>query len=122
MKIVMPMEEKSLKGSVCDSFGRAPYFLIYDTETKNENFFESVASRTQGGAGVMTAQIITDKKVDAVITPRCGEKAANVLKAAKIEIFKSNSPIAQENIESFQENKLNKLDEVHKGFHHHGGR
>ena len=34
MKIAIPVDEKSLESNVCVSFGRAPYFLIYDTESK----------------------------------------------------------------------------------------
>jgi len=38
MKIAIPVDEKSLESNVCVSFGRAPYFLIYDTETKESIF------------------------------------------------------------------------------------
>jgi predicted Fe-Mo cluster-binding NifX family protein len=34
MKIAIPVDEKTLESNVCASFGRTPYFLIYDTETK----------------------------------------------------------------------------------------
>lgn len=34
MKIAIPVDEKNLETNVCVSLGRAPYFLIYDTETK----------------------------------------------------------------------------------------
>lgn len=34
MKIAMPVDDKFMEMSVCQSFGRTPYFLIYDTESK----------------------------------------------------------------------------------------
>jgi predicted Fe-Mo cluster-binding NifX family protein len=34
MKIAIPVDEKTLESNVCVSFGRTPYFLIYDVETK----------------------------------------------------------------------------------------
>ena len=34
MKIAIPMNEQSMDTEVCPSFGRAPYFLLYDSVTK----------------------------------------------------------------------------------------
>lgn len=37
MKIAIAVDGKHIKASVCVSFGRTPYFLIYDTETKDQH-------------------------------------------------------------------------------------
>lgn len=87
MKIAIPVDEKSMETSVCLSFGRTPYFLIYDTETKKSSYLDNSAAASQGGAGIKAAQIIVDNKVSALLTPRCGENAANVIKAAEIKIY-----------------------------------
>lgn len=34
MLIAIPVEEKVTEASICPSFGRTPYFLVHDTETK----------------------------------------------------------------------------------------
>jgi predicted Fe-Mo cluster-binding NifX family protein len=34
MKIALPIDEKDLNNQVSVSFGRAPYYAVYDTETK----------------------------------------------------------------------------------------
>jgi predicted Fe-Mo cluster-binding NifX family protein len=88
MKIAIPVDEKSLESNVCVSFGRAPYYLIYDTETKESVFLDNSAAASTGGAGIKAAQTIVDNKVNALLTPRCGENAANVLKSADIKIYK----------------------------------
>jgi predicted Fe-Mo cluster-binding NifX family protein len=44
MRIAIPVDEKSIKTSVCQSFGRAPYFLIYDTDSKESKFIDNNAS------------------------------------------------------------------------------
>ena len=85
MKIAVPVEEKSLAANVCASFGRTPYFLIYDTDTKESGFLENGAAASTGGAGIKAAQTIVDQNVSVLLTPRCGENAANMLKAAGIE-------------------------------------
>ena len=121
MKIAIPVEDKSIASKVCISFGRTPYFLIYDTDTKESVFLDNSAAASQGGAGIKAAQAIADEGVVALITPRCGEKAAAVLKPANIQIYKTIDDTVENNIEAFISKKLALLDEIHAGFHNHGG-
>lgn len=120
MKIAIPAEAEDLKAKVCASFGRAPYYLYYDTESNESEFAVNSAASSAGGAGVRAAQSIVDNKPDAVITERCGENAAEVLKAAGIKIYKSKDISIKENIDALAEGKLDLLDEIHPGLHLHG--
>jgi len=117
MKIVIPVDEKTLESDVCASFGRTPYFLIHDTETKESVFIDNSAAASTGGAGIKAAQTIVDNKANVLLTPRCGENAADVLKSADIKIFKTTSASAKGNIDDFIDGKLSLLDEIHAGFH-----
>ncbi len=120
MKIAIPVDEKTLESNVCVSFGRTPYFLIHDTETKESVFIDNSAAASTGGAGIKVAQMIVDNKVNVLLTPRCGENAADVLKSADIKIFRTISASAKDNIDNFIDGKLSLLDEIHAGFHGHG--
>ncbi|MGB4608299.1 MAG: NifB/NifX family molybdenum-iron cluster-binding protein [Sedimentibacter sp.] len=122
MKIAIPVDDKNIKGNVCLSFGRAPYFMLHDTENKENSYIINSAANSQGGAGIKAAQIILDYKADVLITPRCGENAAHVLKAAQIKIYKSDNNSIEDNLKKFKENKLKPLDQIHHGFHGHGGK
>lgn len=122
MKIAIPIEEQTMESNVCASFGRAPYFLIYDTKTKGSLFVDNSAATSTGGAGIKAAQTIVDRKVGALLTPRCGQNAADVIKSAKIKIFKTTSSSVKANIAAFIDGKLPLLDEIHAGFHVHRGR
>ncbi|GAB6180418.1 NifB/NifX family molybdenum-iron cluster-binding protein [Desulfotomaculum defluvii] len=122
MKIAIPVDDKSMETSVCQSFGRAPYFLIYDKESKESTFLDNSAVASQGGAGIKAAQTIVDNQVSALLTPRCGENAANVLKAANIEIYKTVNDSIKDNINAFIDRKISLLDDIHAGFHNHGGK
>ena len=51
MKIAIPVEDKSIEGNICQSFGRSPYFLIYDTGSEESVFLNNTAAASQGGAG-----------------------------------------------------------------------
>lgn len=121
MKIAIPVDEKNMDTNVCISFGRAPYFLFYDTDTKESTFLENAAATSTGGAGIIAAQTVVDNRVDALLTPRCGENAANVIKTANIKIYKTINTSVQDNIKALIEEKLPLLNDIHPGFHGHGG-
>ena len=89
MKIAIPVDDKSMEASVCQSFGRTPYFLVYDTESKDSVYLDNSAAASQGGAGIKAAQTIVDNNVSVLISPRCGENAAEVIKAANISMYKT---------------------------------
>ena len=122
MKIAIPVDDKKMETGVCISFGRAPYFMFYDTETKNSSFLFNSAAEIQGGAGIKAAQSIVDNKADVLLTPRCGQNAAEVLQAANIKIFKTLGTSVMENVKNFAAGKLAVLSEIHAGLHNHGGR
>lgn len=120
MKIAIPVVEKSMKKNVFQSFGRTPYFLIYDSETKESYFLDNSAAASQGGAGIKAAQTIVDNHVDALLTPRCGENAAEVMNAAQIKIYKTINESISDNIAALNDGKLSLLEDIHAGFHNHG--
>lgn len=117
MKIAIPVDQNSIDSTVCISFGRAPYFLVYDTETRENNFIENGGAASQGGAGIKAAQTVADSKADVLLTPRCGENAAQVIATAGIQIYKTISDSIQDNFAAFSEGKLNILEDIHPGFH-----
>jgi predicted Fe-Mo cluster-binding NifX family protein len=117
MKVAVPAENKSADKDVYASFGRAPYFLIYDTETKEEEYLDNSAVINQGGAGIRAAQVIADNRVKVLITPRCGENAEKVLRGAEVLIYKSIDGTIKENIEALENDKLSLLADIHPGFH-----
>ncbi len=122
MKIAIPVNDKSLESGICQSFGRAPYFLIYDLESKESDFLENSAAISQGGAGVKAAQLIVDSEASALLTPRCGDNAADILKIANVKLYKTMNESISDNIKAFGENKLSILKDIHAGRHNHGGK
>ena len=100
MNIAIPVDDKNIKSDVCISFGRAPYFMIYDTD-KRKYICEEYGGGQCGGAGIKAAQMIVDNKVDCLLTPRCGENAANVIKTADIKIYKTSNSSVLDNINAF---------------------
>lgn len=122
MKIAIPVNKKDLNSDVCQSFGRSPYFLVYNTETKESRYIDNGAAASQGGAGIKAAQNIVDSKADALLTPRCGENAAEVIRTAGIKLYRTASDSAVNNLNAFINGELLPLSEIHAGLHHHGNR
>ena len=121
MLLAIPTESKDINTAVCPSFGRAPYFLLFDTESRKTAVIDNPGASAQGGAGIKAAQALVDRKADALLTPRCGENAAEMLQAANIALYKSRDGSVASNITLFTEGKLALLEEIHAGFHKHGG-
>lgn len=119
MRIAIPVNEQDMESGVCPSFGRAPYFLFYDTNTSENRWVENSAAQSPGGAGIQAAQILADSGTNALITTRCGENAEEVLRGAKIAVYRSNDGTVKQNIDALLTGKLAQLSEFHAGFHGH---
>ena len=114
MKIAIPLDVN--KTDVCPAFARTPYFMVYDKEQDKTDILKNPAANECGGAGGKAAQFMIDSGITTVITPRCGENAAMVLKAAEIKIYRTNSMDASYNIKEYLDGKLEPLTRFHAGF------
>lgn len=120
MKFAIPVDENTMDTEVCMSFGRAPFFYIFDSESKQGEFIENSAANAQGGAGVKAAQVVVDSGSKALITPRCGENAADIFKIANIKLYKTVNDSIESNVKAFEDGSLKELTNIHPGFHGQG--
>lgn len=120
MKIAVPMNERDLQAGVYPSFGRAPYFLFYDTAGGAAEWVKNSAADSPGGAGIQAAQSLCDGGAEALITHRCGENAEKVLRGARVAVYRAVEGSAESNIALCAAGKLAPLSEFHAGFHGHG--
>lgn len=121
MIIGIPVDNNRMDGNISSHFGRTEYFLIYNTENEESNFIVNDAMNAQGGAGIKAAQILVDNKVDAIISPRLGQNAYEVVNGAGIKIYEYQGVSIVENIEKLKSDSLSLSNEPHKGFHGRGG-
>jgi predicted Fe-Mo cluster-binding NifX family protein len=118
MIIAMPVDDGIPVAQVCPSFGRAPCFCFYDTQEGSIRMLANPAADAEGGAGVKAAQFLADMQTDILITPRGGENAAEVLRAANISVLKAQGREVAENLTAWREGKLAALETFHAGFLH----
>ncbi len=113
MKIAIPLDDN--KRDVCAVLSRTPFFLFW--EDGQETVSANPAAQAESGAGVQAAQYLVDNNISILITPRCGQNAADVFSAADIKIYKTEGTIAAENISAYREGRLEALTHFHGGFH-----
>jgi len=83
-------------------FGRAPYFIIIDTETMAHEAIENPNISAGGGAGIQSAQLIAERDVKFVLTGNCGPNAFNVFGAAGIQIIVGVTGTVIQAVEQFK--------------------
>ena len=107
MKIALPVSAKSMNADLYDSLGRAPFFLLYNLNTKETDYLDHRAVAEQGASGIRAAQVLADNGVRAVITPQCGKNAEKILRNSEVLVYQSIPGSIQRNVEAFQKEELN---------------
>jgi len=87
MKICICATAPDLDSQVSPVFGRCPYFLIVDSETKTLKAVSNTAGQAGRGAGVGAAQVAASEGVKAVICGNFGPNAFSVLQMSGIKIY-----------------------------------
>ncbi len=88
MKIAVTTAGKTLDAKVDLRFGRAPRFLILDSETGSVEVRENTQNLSAAqGAGIQSAMNLCEQQVDCVITGNCGPKAYATLNAATVDVY-----------------------------------
>jgi predicted Fe-Mo cluster-binding NifX family protein len=71
-------------------FGRTPFFIKYDTDTKAWEPIENAATTQRGGAGVSAAQTLIDSGAAVAISGRFGPNAHQALSAGGVRMVTFN--------------------------------
>ncbi|MBN1404121.1 MAG: NifB/NifX family molybdenum-iron cluster-binding protein [Opitutales bacterium] len=110
MKIAISITGRESSSTIDSRFGRALFFKIVETESGEESVFDnSTSTEASHGAGMQTAQALARQDVSAVVTGQVGPKAMNVLKAAKIRVFSTNSTRVEDALEEFRSGNMQEL-------------
>ena len=102
MKIAVTSAGPTLDDNVEARFGRCPYFLIIDTDTMQLEAIENPNIAIGGGAGIQSAQLMSEKGVTVVLTGNCGPNAFNVFAQAGIQVMVGVSGTVRNAVEQFK--------------------
>lgn len=95
MIILISSQGQSLESPIEPRFGRSPWLIKYDTETKESTALPNPGGRQSGGAGVAAAQFVSEQGADTVISGDFGPNAQRVLDAASITMIKFPDHVEQ---------------------------
>lgn len=100
MKVAITAQGSTLDDPFDSRFGRAPYFLVGESQGGAFIAIENSAAQTAGGAGIAAAQLMADQGVEAVVTGQVGPNAAQVLQAAGIKVYCTTATTAREALQA----------------------
>ncbi|MBN1435967.1 MAG: NifB/NifX family molybdenum-iron cluster-binding protein [Sedimentisphaerales bacterium] len=106
MKIAITATEPTLDGTIDPRFGRCAYFIIVDPETMEFQALPNANSALGSGAGIQSAQLITDNDAQTVLTGNCGPKAFATLNAAQIQVIVGVTGSVRQAAQDFAQGKL----------------
>jgi predicted Fe-Mo cluster-binding NifX family protein len=111
VKVIVSASGKGLDAQVDPRFGRAPYFLLVDTETMEHEALENRQNlQAPQGAGIQAATLVARQKPAAVLTGHCGPKAFKTLQAANIQVAVGVAGSITEVIERFRRGEYSYTD------------
>jgi len=110
MKICVTSQGDNLEAQVDPRFGRSQYFIIVDTDSHQFEAIQNPNTDKMGGVGVLSGQLLAEKKVKAVLTGNVGPNAFQTLQAAEIEVVTGASGTVKEVIEKYKKGELRSAD------------
>lgn len=113
MKVVVSSLGTTLDDRVDEHFGRAMYFVVAETDSEDFQVIDNTANRNAlQGAGIASAELVSDNGAGAVITGHLGPKAFAALGAAKITGYNGAGMTVREALKAFADGSLAQLSEA----------
>jgi predicted Fe-Mo cluster-binding NifX family protein len=107
MKIAVTSTGTNLDSEVDPRFGRAPYFLIVDSETFEFEVLDNKENvNALKGAGIQAAGMVSKKGAEVLLTGFCGPNAFKAMSAAKIGVANNAGGTVREAVLAYLDGKL----------------
>ena len=107
MRIALTATDNNSESMLDQRFGRAKYFIIFDTEKNEYSFVNNKQNlNAEQGAGIQSAQTVVQVDAEAVITGHTGPKAFNVLNMAGVKIYYSAALSVKDALQQFRNGVL----------------
>jgi predicted Fe-Mo cluster-binding NifX family protein len=107
MKIAVTSTGTDLDSEVDPRFGRAPYFLIVDSETFEFEVLDNKENvNALKGAGIQAAGMVSKKGAEVLVTGFCGPNAFKAMSAAKIGVANNASGTVRDVVQAYLDGKL----------------
>ena len=110
MRIAVTSQQPDLDSEVDPRFGRAPYFVVVDTDSMDFEVIDNEQNlNAPQGAGIQAAQLVTKHRIQGVLTGHCGPKAYQTLTAAGVPVHSGVSGTVREAVDRFKRGEFKAL-------------
>lgn len=106
MKVIVSSKGKQIDSDISPVFGRAPWFIMVDSEDMSHESFENPAAGQSGGAGIQAAQFVLEKNPEAVLSSNIGPNAFEVLKAGSLACYTAKGVTVRNAVDAFLSDEL----------------
>jgi len=117
MKVAVTSKGTTLDDQVDPRFGRCAYFIVAETDDMSFEAVENANAAAGGGAGIQSAQLITEKNAEVALTGNCGPNAFRTLEAAGIAIVVGVNGTVREAVEQLKAGELSSTGGPNVGSH-----
>ena len=119
MTIAFCLKDNDADSALDARFGRAEYFLFYNTESGNANIVSNEAKNAPGGAGAKAVQQMVDNGTECLIAPEVGPQAHDALEAFGIPAYKQGDSLSfRDALSAWEKGDLHRIDKPgNKGLH-----
>lgn len=112
MRVAIAASGEGLESQASTVFGRCSHLIVVDImgdDFKEVKTIPNSATNEGGGAGIKTARIVGDEKVQALISGSVGPNATEVLKQLEVKAYKMIPGTVEENLNLFVRGELEEL-------------
>lgn len=101
MKICVSSTGQEKNALVDLRFGRCPYFVVFDVDSKTYAVYQNGGITASGGAGIAAAQTVIDTGAEVVLTGNIGPNAMELLKSNEIRIVQAAGRTVEEAVKAY---------------------
>jgi predicted Fe-Mo cluster-binding NifX family protein len=121
MKVVVSATDKSIDAPMDQRFGRAPWFVLVDSQTGEWSAHANAAVESGHGAGIEASRAVAGLGAEAIITGDVGPNAHRTLEAAGIPVYSARAATVRAAVTALGEGSLPQLTGPSTAGHSGGG-
>jgi predicted Fe-Mo cluster-binding NifX family protein len=106
VKIVVTSSSTDLDAPTSRVFGRAPFYVLVDTETMSFEALENPERRALRGVGFYSPEWIVERGAQAVVTGSVGPNAFRVLQDLGLPVYLSAGGTVRKAVEAYRAGRL----------------
>lgn len=111
MKIAVCAKSTGMDAIADDRFGRAEYYVVFNTDERVSKTVENTAKNESAGAGGSAVRLLSKAEVDVILVPELGPKAVDAVKAFDMKAYRYTDRVTvRELVAAYQAGELERIE------------